>query len=29
MTAHPGGDRWLWESRSFGGAYDEAPARQG
>ena len=24
LTAHPGGDRWLWESRIFGGAYDEA-----
>jgi hypothetical protein len=22
LTAHPGGDRWLWESRIFGGAYD-------
>ncbi|MEV4183693.1 DUF3626 domain-containing protein [Streptosporangium canum] len=29
LIAHPGGDRWLWESRIFGGAYDEAPARQG
>ncbi|MGW2654085.1 DUF3626 domain-containing protein [Streptomyces sp. NPDC001478] len=28
LTAHPGGDRWLWESRIFGGAYDEAPAEQ-
>lgn len=27
LTAHPGGDRWRWESRIFGGAYDEAPAR--
>jgi len=26
LTAHPGGDRWLWESRIFGGAYDDAPA---
>lgn len=26
LTAHPGGDRWLWESRLFGGAYDTAPA---
>ncbi|MFC8720229.1 DUF3626 domain-containing protein [Kitasatospora sp. NPDC057198] len=26
LTAHPGGDRWKWESRIFGGAYDEAPA---
>jgi hypothetical protein len=26
LTAHPGGDRWRWESRMFGGAYDEGPA---
>jgi len=26
LTAHPGGDRWSWESRMFGGAYDHAPA---
>lgn len=26
LTAFPGGDRWKWESRIFGGAYDEAPA---
>ncbi|MFG3054270.1 DUF3626 domain-containing protein [Kitasatospora sp. NPDC048239] len=26
LTAHPGGDRWNWESRIFGGAYDGAPA---
>ncbi len=26
LTAHPGGDRWRWESRLFGGAYDAAPA---
>jgi hypothetical protein len=26
LTAYPGGDRWRWESRLFGGAYDEAPA---
>ncbi len=26
LTARPGGDRWLWESRIFGGAYDEAAA---
>ncbi len=26
LTAHPGGDRWAWESRIFGGAYDDAPA---
>ncbi|MEU4729259.1 DUF3626 domain-containing protein [Streptomyces sp. NPDC023588] len=25
LTAHPGGARWQWESRIFGGAYDEAP----
>jgi hypothetical protein len=25
LTAHPGGDRWRWESRIFGNAYDEAP----
>ncbi|MFE2015551.1 DUF3626 domain-containing protein [Streptomyces sp. NPDC059491] len=25
LTAHPGGDRTRWESRIFGGAYDEAP----
>jgi hypothetical protein len=24
LTAHPGGDRWDWESRIFGGAYDDA-----
>ena len=24
LTAYPGGDRWSWESRIFGGAYDEA-----
>jgi uncharacterized protein DUF3626 len=27
LTAHPGGDRWHWEQRMFGGAYDDAPAR--
>ncbi|MFJ4716008.1 DUF3626 domain-containing protein [Streptomyces sp. NPDC088785] len=27
LTAHPGGDRWRWESRIFGRAYDTAPAR--
>jgi len=26
LTAHPGGDRWRWESRMFGGAYDRAHA---
>jgi hypothetical protein len=25
LTAHPGGDRWSWESRIFGAAYDDAP----
>lgn len=25
LTAHPGGDRWVWESRMFGTAYDDAP----
>ncbi|MFD7818222.1 DUF3626 domain-containing protein [Streptomyces sp. NPDC059785] len=24
FTAHPGGDRWRWESRIFGGCYDTA-----
>jgi hypothetical protein len=24
LTAYPGGDRWSWESRIFGGAYDQA-----
>ncbi|MFD5815748.1 DUF3626 domain-containing protein [Streptomyces sp. NPDC127038] len=28
LTAHPGGDRWRWESRIFGGAYDHAAARE-
>lgn len=26
LTAYPGGDRWTWESRIFGGVYDKAPA---
>src|ERR1700722_3286657 len=26
LTAFPGGDRWRWESRLFGGAYDGGPA---
>jgi hypothetical protein len=26
LTAHLGGDRWRWESRMFGGVYDEGPA---
>ena len=25
LTAHPGGDRWRWEQRLFGGVYDDAP----
>ena len=28
LTARPGGDRWLWESRMFGGAYDAAEPHQ-
>ncbi|WP_031485547.1 DUF3626 domain-containing protein, partial [Streptomyces bicolor] len=28
LTAHPGGDRWRWESRIFGGAYDDATAHE-
>jgi hypothetical protein len=28
LTAHPGGDRWRWESRIFGGAYDGAPGHE-
>lgn len=28
LTAHPGGSRWLWESRIFGGAYDHSPASE-
>ena len=28
LTAHPGGDRWRWESRIFGGAYDAAGAEE-
>ncbi|MCX4851470.1 DUF3626 domain-containing protein [Streptomyces sp. NBC_00893] len=28
LTAHPGGDRWRWESRIFGGAYDAASAHE-
>lgn len=26
LTAFPGGDRWRWESRIFGGAYDDGPS---
>ncbi|MFJ9842179.1 DUF3626 domain-containing protein [Kitasatospora sp. NPDC101155] len=28
LTAHPGGDRWRWESRIFDGAYDAAPSAE-
>ncbi|MFF2144999.1 DUF3626 domain-containing protein [Kitasatospora sp. NPDC058190] len=28
LTAHPGGDRWRWESRIFNGAYDAAPSAE-
>jgi hypothetical protein len=28
LTAYPGGDRWRWESRIFGGAYDHAAAHE-
>lgn len=28
LTAHPGGARWRWEQRLFGGAYDRAPASE-
>lgn len=28
LTAHPGGDRWRWEQRIFGGAYDASPDKQ-
>lgn len=28
MTAYPGGDRYRWESRLFGGRYDALPNRQ-
>lgn len=27
LTAHHGGDRWLWEHHMFGGVYDEAEAQ--
>jgi Protein of unknown function (DUF3626) len=26
LTAHPGGDRWRWEQRLFGGHYDDRAA---
>lgn len=28
LTAHLGGQRWAWESRIFGGAYDHCPERE-
>ncbi|MEV5438418.1 DUF3626 domain-containing protein [Streptomyces sp. NPDC052682] len=28
LTAHPGGDRWRWESRIFGGVYDDGPPHE-
>ncbi|KPI14855.1 Protein of unknown function DUF3626 [Actinobacteria bacterium OK074] len=28
LTARPGGERWRWESRIFGGAYDGAGAHE-
>ncbi|WP_104054284.1 MULTISPECIES: DUF3626 domain-containing protein [unclassified Arthrobacter] len=28
LTAWPGGERWRWEQRMFGGAYDSAPAAE-
>ncbi|ANH39421.1 hypothetical protein I601_3010 [Nocardioides dokdonensis FR1436] len=28
LTARPGGDRWRWEQRIFGHAYDDAPVTQ-
>lgn len=28
LTAHPDGDRWRWESRIFGGVYDDAAAHE-
>ncbi|WP_405527313.1 DUF3626 domain-containing protein [Streptomyces avidinii] len=28
LTAHPGGDRWRWESRIFDAAYDDAAAHE-
>lgn len=28
LTAYPGGDRWRWESRMFGRAYDDGPAHE-
>ena len=28
LMAHRGSDRWRWEQRMFGGAYDDVPAHQ-
>ncbi|MCE1179194.1 MAG: DUF3626 domain-containing protein [Micrococcales bacterium] len=28
LTAHPGGDRWRWESALFEGRYDNSPAHE-
>lgn len=28
LSAHPGGARWRWEQRLFGGVYDDAPAAE-
>lgn len=28
LSAFPGGNRWQWESRIFGGSYDTAPAQE-
>lgn len=28
LTAHPGGDRWLWEQKLFCGVYDGGPAAE-
>ncbi|MFF2216949.1 DUF3626 domain-containing protein [Streptomyces antibioticus] len=28
LTAYPGGDRWRWESRMFGGVYDDGAAHE-
>jgi hypothetical protein len=28
LSAYPGGDRWHWETRLFGGAYDDAPVNE-
>ena len=28
LSAHPGGERWHWETRLFGGAYDTASTNE-